>query len=94
MHRGGCTRSLLLPGHLITNRACSTLTQVCHRPDKNNAVSCISSHFQTKRSSYNEVKCFNTDLYGENTTIFFLYFDIKNSRHELYEFQTHNKNPQ
>ena len=51
------------------------------------------SHFQMKRSSYNEVECVNTDLYGENTT-FILYFDIKNSRDELYDLLGHNKNPQ
>ena len=37
-----------------------------------------------------EVECFNTDLYGENTT-FILYSNIQNSRHKLYEFLTHNK---
>ena len=38
--------------------------------------------FQTKGNNYNEVKCFNTDLYGENTT-FILYFNVKNSRKSL-----------
>ena len=51
------------------------VTQPTTYPCNDRAVSCISSRFQTKRSSHNEVKCFNTELYGENTT-FILYFNV------------------
>ena len=33
-------------------------------------------------------------LMSMEKTTFILYFDIKDSRHELYEFLTHDKNPQ
>ena len=55
-HRGVCTQVLLLPGPKLS-ASLFYYPPYDRHSSTHKAVSCIFSHFQTRRSGYNAVKC-------------------------------------